>query len=86
MAMGRLDQQSQGQFWVRHNLWSRAGPPILWAGESGPWRAQLRRLCRGAVREVPCGDPRRPSLPPGVYFRLLLIGCIVRARARVALT
>ena len=29
---------------------------------------------RSAVRQLLCGDNGRPGLPPGVYFRLLLIG------------
>jgi transposase len=75
MAMGRQEQQSQGQFWVEtqrlakgpgHPFYARLNAVLAQHGFDG----HVERLCAkfyAAVRG-------RPSLPPAVYFRLLLIG------------
>ena len=75
MAMGRQEQQSQGQFWVEtqrlakgpgHPFYGRLNAVLAQHGFDG----HVEGLCAkfyAAVRG-------RPSLPPAVYFRLLLIG------------
>ena len=75
MAMGRQEQQSQREFWVEtRSLAKGPGHPFYGRlnrvlGEHG-FDGHVEALCAkfyAAVRG-------RPSLPPGVYFRLLLIG------------
>lgn len=77
MAMGRRKQQRQGSlFFTQAELPRSAGHPFY---------RQLNRLLAEAGFDhwieqrclpfyQPDGTPGRPSLPPGVYFRMLLVG------------
>src|SRR5258706_10017278 len=49
-------------------------PPVLSAPESAAARPRVRRFRRRAMRWLLCGDDGSAGLPPGIYFRLLLIG------------
>jgi transposase len=75
MAMGRQDQQSQGQFWVEtQRLAKGPGHPFY-----GRLNAVLTQHGFDSHVEALCAKfyaarRGRPSLPPSVYFRLLLIG------------
>src|SRR2546428_13918330 len=76
MAMGtRKDQEQQEELWI----------PQAWLakGVSHPFYQRLNQLleeCRfdefveGRCQRFYAGKRGRPSLAPGVYFRLLLIG------------
>jgi transposase len=75
MAMGRQDGQSQGQFWVEAQRVAK--------GPGHPFYGRLNAVLRGhgfdGYVEGLCARfyaarRGRPSLPPSVYFRLLLIG------------
>jgi transposase len=75
MAMGKREPASQGSFWI-----PTAALPV---SASHPFYEQVNRILDGQgfdrfVEEL-CGKfyadrMGRPSLPPAVYFRLLLIG------------
>src|SRR6266496_5854891 len=75
MAMGRREQGQQEKFWIAHSELPRT--------VAHPFYEQLNRLLeahgfdRFAERECAgfyADKMGRPSLVPGVYFRLLLIG------------
>jgi transposase len=82
MALGRRDGEQQGEFWIPAEQVARGpGHPfyrklneIFAAGREGP-RGQVsfdrfvEELCRKFY-----ADEGRPGVPPGVYFRMLLIG------------
>src|ERR1035437_4684226 len=65
-ARGHLDRT--------HRVGVSAGTSVLSAAKRAAGGGGVRRVCRGAVCEVLCGQVRRPSLTPGIYFRSLLIG------------
>lgn len=74
MAIGRRDHQEQGEFWIPAERVAR--------GPGHPFYRKLNALFaeRGFDRDVEglCerfySDKGRPGIPPGVYFRILLIG------------
>ena len=75
MAMGRQAKQSQGQFWVEtqrlakgpgHPFYGRLNEVLAKHGFDG----YVESLCA----KFYAARRGRPSLPPAVYFRLLLIG------------
>jgi len=76
MAMGtRKDQEQQGELWIPQASLAR--------GASHPFYQRLNQLLEesrfdefveGRCRRFYAAKRGRPSLPPGVYFRLLLIG------------
>ena len=75
MAMGKRDREHQGDFWI-----PTASLPV---SASHPFYEQVNRILdsQGFDRFVEglCGGfyasrMGRPSLPPAVYFRLMLIG------------
>lgn len=75
MSMGRRRGEAQGEFWVRTDS--------LPAAPSHPFYERLNRVLRDADFDRFC-ERRcekfyakrlgRPSIPPGVYFRMLMIG------------
>lgn len=75
MAMGRQARQSQGQFWVETQRLAK-GPGHPFYGRLNAVLAQhgfdsrVEALCARFYAVV----RGRPSLPPAMYFRLLLIG------------
>lgn len=75
MAMGRRPRESQGDFWVAraalrqapaHPFYERLNA-ILAAGG-------FDRFCETTCQKFYAAKLGRPSVPPGVYFRMLLIG------------
>jgi len=74
MAMGKRQDERQGDLWVAtQNLPVAPGNPFYaklneLLAEHG-FEAQVEELCRPYYAEE-----GRPSIPPGVYFRMLLIG------------
>lgn len=75
MSMGRLERQSQSQFWVETQQLAK--------GPGHPFYRRLNAILAqfdfdGHVEEqcakFYAASRGRPSLPPAVYFRLLLIG------------
>jgi len=75
MAMGRREQQEQGSFWVAtsslpqsaaHPFYQRINQIL----DTHGFDAFVEKACQ----EFYADKMGRPSLPPAVYFRLLLIG------------
>jgi transposase len=75
MAMGRRRRESQGDFWVpraalrpgpAHPFYERLNAILAAAG--------FDRFCEAACQRFYAARLGRPSVPPGVYFRMLLIG------------
>jgi transposase len=75
MAMGRRNAEQQGQFWIPtrqlpqspgHVFYERLNR-LLAEAEFDPW---VQQLCQPYYAE----KMGRPSIPPGVYFRMLLVG------------
>lgn len=75
MAMGRQGQQSQGQFWVETQRLAK-GPGHPFYGRLNAVLAQhgFDGYVEGLCAKFYAAKRGRPSLPPGQYFRLLLIG------------
>jgi transposase len=82
MALGRRDGEQQSQFWIPVEQVAKGpGHPfyrkfneVLSAGRDGPrgcvsFDRFVEELCRKFY-----SDQGRPGIPPGVYFRMLLIG------------
>jgi transposase len=76
MAMGRRKPRQESLFITTEALATPAGHPfylklneLLAEHEFDPWIE--RRCVQYYEQEIDCG---RPSLPPGTYFRMLLIG------------
>ena len=77
MAMGKRTRERQPVMWVTTTE--------LPTGTSHPFYRRLNQLLRehrfDDFVEAQCatfyaGTMGRPGLPPGIYFRLLLIGCV----------
>lgn len=75
MAMGRRPQEEQGDFWIVRERVRRA--------PAHPFYEQLNRIlaaadfdcfCESACERFYADRMGRPSIPPGVYFRMLMIG------------
>lgn len=78
MSMGRRKPEMQGQMFVAvADLPSAAGHPFYEklneALRALAFDRQVEEQCRKFYRED-AGQGGRPSIPPGVYFRMLLIG------------
>ena len=74
MAMGRREEQ-QSEFWIARDA--------LRPGRAHPFYQKLNevlaaagfdRFCEAACEKFYAGKQGRPSVAPGVYFRLLLVG------------
>lgn len=74
MGMGRRRRESQGEFWVAANDLPRVSQHAFYEklnellAESG-FDEFVETLCRPYY-----ADGGRPSIPPGTYFRMLLVG------------
>ena len=77
MGLGRRKDERQEELFVPHDRLPRS--------EGHAFYRQLNKLLAGAgfdrfVEKLcapyyqPSGTPGRPSIPPGVYFRMLLVG------------
>lgn len=82
MALGQRDGERQGEFWIPAEQVARGpGHPfyrklneIFAAGREGPrGRVSFDRFVEELCRKF-YSDEGRPGVPPGVYFRMLLIG------------
>src|SRR5215470_6947132 len=76
MSMGKRTRDRQPAMWVTAmNLPTARESSLLSSVESGAARARLRRLRRSAMCRLLRRHHGPPQLaPPGIYFRLLLIG------------
>jgi transposase len=77
MALGRRSAERQEELFVPHNRLPRSEGHAFYRqlnqllAEAGFDRF-VEKLC--AAHYLPRGTPGRPSIPPGVYFRMLLVG------------
>lgn len=75
MALGRRDQEQQGSFWIAADELPRSKGHVFY----GKLNELLREAGFDAFVESLCepyyhGTKGRPGIPPGVYFRMLLVG------------
>jgi len=74
MAMGR-QQQRQGDFWIAtQDLPASPGHPFYERLNQLLDQAGFDRFCESVCQKFYAQKMGRPSIPPGVYFRLLMIG------------
>ena len=77
MALGRRAEQRQEELFVPHDRLPRSEGHAFYRrlnkllAEAG-FDRYVERLCRPHYQES--GTPGRPSIPPGTYFRMLLVG------------
>ena len=75
MAMGRRKQRRQSEFWVAtQNLPRSPGHPFYEQLNQILDAAGFDRFCEETCRPFYAEKMGRPSIPPGVYFRMLMIG------------
>jgi transposase len=75
MAMGRRNVEQQGQFWIPTRQLPQSPGHVFYVklnellaeAEFDPW---VENLCQPYYAET----MGRPGIPPGVYFRMLLVG------------
>ena len=74
MAMGKRTQQRQGQFWIpAADVVQGPGHPF-YRTLNAVFDAEGFDAFAEALCERFYADEGRPGIPPGVYFRMLLIG------------
>jgi transposase len=75
MAMGQRPEQTQGDFWIAterlapapaHPFYQKLNQVLAAGG--------FDRFCQTACQKFYAQKMGRPSIPPGVYFRMLLLG------------
>jgi len=77
MALGRRSESRQEELFVSHDRLPRSEGHAFYRqlnrllAEAG-FDRYVERLC--GPHYQPSGTPGRPSIPPGVYFRMLLVG------------
>jgi len=75
MAMGRRKRERQADFWVAARSLPRStGHPFYEQLNRVLDAAGFDRYCEQACRKFYAAKMGRPSIPPGVYFRMLMIG------------
>jgi len=75
MAMGRQRKQTQSEFWVAtQDLPRSPGHPFYQQLNKVLDAAAFDQFCEGICRKFYAQKMGRPSIPPGVYFRMLLVG------------
>ena len=77
MALGRRREESQQELFVPHDRLPRSEGHVFYQRlnkllAEAEFDRFVERLC--AAYYQPSGAPGRPSIPPGVYFRMLLVG------------
>ncbi len=75
MSMGRREKEPQSEFWVaRRDLPRSPGHPFYQQLNQLLDAAGFDRFCEEACRKFYAEKMGRPSIPPGVYFRMLMVG------------
>ena len=75
MAMGtRKHRERQESLWYQSELVEAPGHPFYRKLEQVLEKAGFDEFCQERCRSFYAGNTGRPSLAPGVYFRLMLIG------------
>ena len=75
MAMGRQPEQRQGDFWIAtERLAPAPAHPFYQKLNALLAAAGFDRFCAAAWAKFYAQKLGRPSIPPGVYFRMLLLG------------
>ena len=75
MAMGRRRATVQGEFWIPTNSLRQApGHPFYQRLNAVLGEADFDRFCEAQCQEFYATKLGRPSVVPGVYFRMLMIG------------
>jgi transposase len=75
MSMGRRKQQRQSEFWViSQNLPRSPGHPFYEQLNQMLNAAGFDPFCEEICRKFYAARMGRPSIPPGVYFRMLMVG------------
>jgi transposase len=75
MAMGtRKDRQRQEPLWYRSELAQTPGHPFYEKLNRALESAEFDWFCEGQCKGFYAEKKGRPSLAPGVYFRLMLLG------------
>lgn len=75
MAMGtRRRRERQEEFWYRGNLAEAPGHPFYTKLSEVLEKASFDQFCEGRCRKFYHERLGRPSLAPGMYFRVMLIG------------
>jgi transposase len=75
MAMGtRKDSERQERLWYRSELPEAPGHPFYQRLNKVLERSDFDRFCEGHCRRFYHEELGRPSLAPGIYFRLMMIG------------
>ena len=74
MALGRRNEERQSEFWVANQKLPRSPGHIFYEKLNGllaeaGFDEWVEKICESYYAR--CG---RPSIPPGVYFRMLLVG------------
>lgn len=75
MSMGRRKQERQSEFWVLAQSLPRSpGHPFYEQLNQVLSAAGFDRFCEEICRQFYAEKMGRPSIPPGVYFRMLMVG------------
>ena len=75
MAMGKRPTERQGEFWMATlELPQTAGHPFYRKLNALLTEQRFDGFAEGLCRRFYADELGRPSIPPGVYFRMLLIG------------
>jgi transposase len=75
MALGRRESERQADFWVpTTDLPQSPGHPFYEQLNQVLAAAGFDRFCEDSCRKFYHAKLGRPSVPPGVYFRMLLVG------------
>lgn len=75
MSMGRKNEPQQERMWLEtSNVQSGPGHPYYTRFEELLQKHDCDRVIEGMCAEFYAETTGRPSIPPGVYFRLLMIG------------
>ncbi len=75
MSMGRRENEPQAEFWVAtHDLPRSPGHPFYQQLNQVLDAAGFDRFCEEACRKFYAEKMGRPSVRPGLYFRMLMVG------------
>lgn len=75
MALGRRENERQQQFWTAtHNIATGPGHPFYRALNRQLAKAGFDRLVEELCKPHYADARGRPSIPPGIYFRMLMVG------------